>query len=502
MEPLPEGQPALEDDPAAALRAHALAQQGLEQPLSTLPRRRPVAVSPEATLHEALSLMSQHRVGSVLALDAQGVALGILTRHDLLTRVVLADPPLDARRTPLRAVMSVPVHTLDIEQPLQQAAALMLRHGIRHVPLTQGGRVVSLVSERDLFALQRRSLRELGGALRSAPDLAALQALAPQIPALARQLLAEGLAARSLTRLVSHLNDALVQRVLFLLAAQHGLDLTRACWVAFGSEGRGEQTIATDQDNGVVLDDEVGQAERDRWLAMARHANQVLDACGFPLCKGGIMAGEPACTQTVSAWAAAFSGWMLHGQPQDLLKAGIFFDLRPIAGQAALVAPLRALICEQAPRHPRFVRLLAANSLNFRPALNWHGGLDTVQHGGQPVIDMKLHGTAVFVDAARCLALAHGLAAVGTRERLLGAGQAMGVPVAERESWAAAFEVLQMLRLRAQGVAEDGAAQAEPGNPNRVGLDLLNDLDRRLLRDALRVARSLQQRVEMDWVRA
>jgi CBS domain-containing protein len=272
--------------------------------------------------------------------------------------------------------------------------------------------------------------------------------------------------------------------------------------VAFGSEGRGEQTIATDQDNGLVLDDEVGQAERERWLAMARHANQALDACGFPLCKGGIMAGEPACTQTVSAWATAFSGWMLHGQPQDLLKAGIFFDLRPIAGQAALVAPLRALICEQAPRHPRFVRLLAANSLNFRPALNWHGGLDTVQHGGRPVIDMKLHGTAVFVDAARCLALAHGLAAVGTRDRLLGAGQAMGVPAAERESWAAAFEVLQMLRLRAQGVAEDGAAQAEPGNPNRVGLDLLNDLDRRLLRDALRVARSLQQRVEMDWVRA
>ncbi|MEI8267094.1 MAG: DUF294 nucleotidyltransferase-like domain-containing protein [Betaproteobacteria bacterium] len=502
MEPLPGETPDLQDDPAAALRAHALAQSCLEQPLSTLPRRPPVAVSPDAPLHEALSQMNQHRVGSVLALDAQGLALGILTRHDLLPRVVLAQPPLDARRTPLRAVMSAPVHTLDIEQPLQQAAVLMVRHGIRHVPLTQGGRVVSLVSERDLFALQRRSLRELGGALRSAPDLATLQALAPQIPALARQLLAEGLAARSLTRLVSQLNDALVQRVLVLLAAQHGLDLARACWVAFGSEGRGEQTIATDQDNGLVLDDEVGPAERERWRVMARHANQVLDACGFPLCKGGIMAGEPACTQTVSEWAAAFSGWMAHGQPQDLLKAGIFFDLRPVAGQAALAAPLRALICEQAPRHPRFVRLLAANSLNFRPALNWHGGLDTVQHGGRPVIDMKLHGTAVFVDAARCLALAHGLAAVGTRERLLGAGQAMGVPVAEREGWAAAFEVLQALRLRAQGAPEDGAAQAEPVNRNQVGLDLLNDLDRRLLRDALRVARSLQQRVEMDWVRA
>jgi CBS domain-containing protein len=491
-----------QEDPAEALRAHALAQQCFERPLSTLARRAPVAVSPDATLHEALSLMNERGVGSVLALDGQGVAQGILTRHDLLPRVALAEPPLDARRTPLREVMSAPVHTQDIGQPLQQAALLMSRHGIRHVPLTEGGRVVSLVSERDLFAVQRRSLRELGGALRVAPDLATLKLLAPEIPALARQLLAQGLAARTLTDLVSQLNDALVERVLALLAAQHGLDLARACWVAFGSEGRGEQTIATDQDNGLVLADDVGSAERERWRVMARQANQVLDACGFPLCKGGIMAGEPACTQTASEWAAAFSGWMAHGEPADLLKAGIFFDLRPIAGQAGLSAPLRALICEQAPRRPRFIRLLAANSLNFRPALNWHGGLDTVQQGGRPVIDLKLHGTAVFVDAARCLALAHGLAAVGTRERLLGAGEAMGVPVAEREGWTAAFEVLQALRLRAQGLPQEGPSPAEPANPNLVALDTLNDLDRRLLRDALRVARSLQQRVQMDWVRS
>jgi CBS domain-containing protein len=489
--------------------AQALAQQSFEQPLSTLGRRSPVAVPPDATLHEALSLMNAHSVGSVLALDAQGVALGILTRHDLLPRVALADPPLDARRTPFAAVMSAPVHTLDIGQPLQQAALLMSRHGIRHVPLTEGGRVVSLVSERDLFALQRRSLRQLGAALRSAPDLAALQVLAPEIPALARQLLAQGVAARTLTDLVSHLNDALVERVVALKTAQHGLDAARACWVAFGSEGRAEQTIATDQDNGLVLDDEVGSAERERWLAMAREVNQALEACGFPLCRGGIMAGEPACTQTVSAWAAAFSGWMAQGQPEDLLKASIFFDLRPITwdpGAAALAAPLRRLIREQAPQRPRFLHHLAANSLNFRPALNWHGGLDTELDAGRHWIDLKLHGTAVFVDAARCLALAHGLEAVGTRERLLGAGQAMGVPVSEREGWAAAFEVLQMLRLRAQVSPADGSAPgpaptAAPGHPNLLDVDTLNDLDRRLLRDALRVARTLQQRVELDWVR-
>jgi CBS domain-containing protein len=485
--------------------AQALAPQPLDQPLeqlferplSALPRRTPVAVSPQDSLDAALRLMHANGVGSVLALDESGAAVGILTRHDLLPRVALAQPPLDARRTPFSAVMTQPVRTLDVSEPVQQAALLMSRHGIRHVPLTEGGRVVSLVSERDLFALQRRSLRQLGSQLRAAPDISLLKTLAPEIRALARQLLAEGVAARALTALVAQLNDSLVERVVQLMAQQHALDLRRACWVAFGSEGRREQTIATDQDNGLVLDDGVDDAERGRWLAMAREVNLALDACGFPLCKGGIMAGESACTQTQSAWVAAFSAWMGQGEPEDLLKAGIFFDMRPVAGCADLVSPLRQLIRDLAPHRPRFLHLLAAQSLNFRPALNWLGGLEAHAQNGHQWLDLKLHGTAVFVDAARFLALAHGQAGLGTRERLLEAGEAMGVPRHERESWAAAFEVVQALRLRVQmtpaGPPED--------HPNRIDLRELNDLDRRLLRDALRVARTLQQRVEMDWVR-
>jgi CBS domain-containing protein len=484
--------------------------QLFDQPLSALPRCTPVAVSPQDTLHAGLRLMNERGVGSVLALDEQGAAVGILTRHDLLPRVALAEPPLDARRTPFSAVMTQPVRTLDVSEPVQQAAVLMSRHGIRHLPLTERGRVVSLVSERDLFDLHRRSLRQLGAELRAAPDIQALKVLAPEIPALARELLTRGVAARTLTQLVAQLNDSLVERAVHLLAQEHGLDLARACWVAFGSEGRGEQTIATDQDNGLVLDDAVEEPERQRWLAMARQVNLALDGCGFPLCKGGIMAGEGACTRTRSDWAAAFTAWMGHGEPEDLLKAGIFFDLRGVAGRTDLVLPLHQLIRKLAPQRPRFLRLMAVQSLNFRPGLNWLGGLEAQEEEGHEWLDLKLHGTAVFVDTARFLALAHGQPGLGTRERLLNAGEVMGVPRHERESWAAAFEVLQTLRLRVQmtqGAAgspasQGGQASQLPEHPNRIDLRDLNDLDRRLLRDALRVARRLQQRMEMDWVRA
>ena len=475
--------------------SQALAQQSFESPLAALPRRSPVAVGPEATAHEALALMQARGVGSVLALDAQGAAVGILTRHDLLPRFALREPPPDLRRTPATALMSTPVHTLDIGCAVQDAVLLMSRQGIRHVPLTEHGRVVSLVSERDLFALQRGSVRQLGSALRRAPDVATLRALAPELRAFARQLLAQGVGARALTALVSHLNDLLTERLVTLLAQAHGLDLARACWVAFGSEGRSEQTVATDQDNGLVLHDTVDEAEHARWLAMAQQANEALDACGYPLCKGGIMAGRPACCLRQREWAARFGHWMAHGEPEDLLAASIYFDLRPIAGARALAEPLRALIAEGAPAHPRFLRLLAENSLRLKPALSWHGGLDTEAEGEARWVDLKLRGSAVFVDAARLFALARGIDAPTTRDRLLQAGQALGTAERERETWASAFEVLQMLRLRVQ---IDGAPT---GNPNRIDVQRLDDIDRRLLKEAMRVARLLQQRVAMDWLR-
>ena len=360
-----------------------------------------------------------------------------------------------------------------------------------------GGALVGLLTKEDLFSPFPRHWRPLGAELQRAPDLGTLQALAPEIPGLARQLLSQGVAARTITELISPLNDAVVHQVVALWAAHHGLDLARACWVAFGSEGRAEQTIATDQDNGLVLDDAVDEQERQRWQAMAHDANQTLAACGFPLCKGGVMAGEPACTQTQAAWQAAFRHWMGQCEPEDLLRAGIFFDLRPIAGRAELALPLRTLIRQHAPQRPRFLRLMAEHSLDVSPALDWHGGLDAESLEGGRLVDLKLHGSAVFVDAARCLALAHGIDAIGTPQRLRAAGQAMGAPRAEFEGWASAFEVLQGLRLRAQV----NPSRAAAGRPNHIDLDELNDLELRVLREVMHLARDLQQRLEMDWVR-
>ena len=159
-----------------------------------------------------------------------------------------------------------------------------------------------------------------------------LKLVALDIRRFARSLLSQGVQARQLTALISHLNDVLTQRLLELKAAEHGVDLAPHCWLALGSEGRSEQTMATDQDNALILPNGTSAAQRDALLAFAHDVNLALDACGYPLCRGGIMAGEPGCCLTLREWRERFSHWIEHGAPQDLLNASIYFDLRPLAG--------------------------------------------------------------------------------------------------------------------------------------------------------------------------
>lgn len=470
--------------------SEVLSGQSLETPLSELARRPPVTCAPAASLREALSEMGRRRIGSIVVTDADGRAQGILTRHDVLARVALAEVPLD---TPVAAVMSSPVQTLAAGHSAEDAALLMSRHGIRHVPVTRAGKVVGVVSERDLFALQRLSLKNVGTSIRLAADIPALQAAAGDVRGFARSLLGQGVQARQLTGLVSHLNDLLAQRILQIKAAEHGVALEQVCWLALGSEGRSEQTVATDQDNALILPDGADAEFRRRLLRFALDVNGTLADCGYPLCRGGVMACMPDCCLTLAEWRERFTRWIEHGAPRDLLDASIYFDLRGLAGELSLAQRLRTDVLGRAQANPRFLKQLALNALSREAPLNWLGGIETDDRGG---IDLKLQGAALFVDAARLYSLAHGIDATGTRERLQAFGDRVGLPDAETGAWIAGFEFLQMLRLRVQ-LAEAGAGD----EPNRVRLQDLNDVDRRILKESLRMARRLQQRMRLDYER-
>ena len=473
--------------------SQALAEQSLESRLGDLRLKKPLTTRPNTPLREALTLIHEKKVGSILICEDEQTIVGILTRYDVLSRVTLSNLDLN---TPISSVMSTGVKTLSVDDTAEMAGLLMSRFNIRHLPILDRGRLVGIISERDLFSLQRLSLSNISTAIRAADDLQGLKKCANDIRTFARNLLGQGVQARQLTALISHLNDVLTEQLITLTAKRYQLNPSRFAWIALGSEGRSEQTIATDQDNALVYADDEDEAQRLIYLQFAREVNEALDACGYPLCKGNIMASNPELCLSQQEWLNRFARWIDQGNPEDLLKASIFFDLRALAGNADLLTPLKECVRINAAATPRFIKLLAENALNLRVPLNWFGAIEPTEIDGQEIIDLKLQGTALMVDAARIYSLAHGIEAINTRERLAAVGHALNVPEAESAAWITAFEFLQTQRLAVQ-ISETSIQS----NPNAIDIKQLNSVDRSILKESLLKVRTLQQHLQLDYVR-
>jgi CBS domain-containing protein len=395
----------------------------------------------------------------------------------------------------VRDPLALPEHT-----PSYEAALLMMEHRIRHVLVTEEERLIGVVSERDLFSLQRLGLSELTMEIRLASDVGALAALAGRVRRLTRMLVDEGVAAERLTLFVSVLNDRVSERVIELVRQRHPLDRIGWCWLAFGSEGRLEQTFATDQDNGLLFVAHDGRGADDvrrLLLPFAREVNEALDACGFPLCKGNVMASNPQLCLSFEEWQAKLSGWIENSEPKALLDASICFDFRGLSGDGRLAADLRQWFLAVTRKRPNFLRLLAETALQARPPLaRWRDFVTEDAPGAPGTINLKMYGVRPFVDAARVYSLAHGLPQTNTADRLRAAGGSGALPPREAESMLAAFLLIQRIRLEQQARLDPVPAD---DSANRVDPKTLNELDRRTLKEAFRLLRDLQARLAMDY---
>ncbi|MBC9072035.1 CBS domain-containing protein [Thauera sp. CAU 1555] len=471
----------------------AAEQQTMTTPLGDLVKQAPVWVAPETSTRAALEKMAELRIGCMVVCDDAQQPVGILTQSDLLPRVVL--PAFNLAR-PIAEIMTPAPRTLPASASAYDAALDMATHGVRHLLVIDGeGRLAGVVSERDLFSLQRISLRQIRASIETAADIEALQRAATDIRQLALNLIAQGIGAEQLTRFISALNDALTHRIIALALERHDLYGIDYAWLAFGSEGRHEQTLSTDQDNGLVfVCPELVDKEqlKLRLLEFARDVNDDLAACGFPLCKGNIMASNPELCLTPEEWRHRFGKWISEPDPQALLNASIFFDFRVLYGNQRLGDQLRAWLNKTAKANSAFRRMMAVNALQVAPPL---GRLRDFVVEDDGTIDLKKSGARLFVDAARIFALHTGVGASGTVQRLRQSAVKMGFPQDEVAAIVDGFHFIQLLRLRSQHLETE---HDEPGD-NKVHPDALNELDRRILKEAFRQARKLQSRLRLDY---
>lgn len=471
----------------------AAEQQTMTTQLGRLVKREPIFVTPDVTLRSALEKMAELRIGCMVVADEAQKPVGILTQSDLLPRVVL--PGIDLQR-PIRDVMTAEPHMMSTSASAYDAALEMATHGVRHLLVVDGeGCLKGVVSERDLFTLQRISLRQIRASIEGAENIEALQRASRDIRQLALNLIAQGIGAEQLTQFISALNDALTCRIIDLAEARHELYGTEYAWLAFGSEGRHEQTLSSDQDNGIIFtlpegDDK--QALKQRLLAFAKNVNEDLAACGFPLCKGNIMASNPELCLTLDEWKGRFSDWIREPDPQALLNASIFFDFRVLSGNERMGDQLRAWLNRSARGNTTFLRMMAVNALQVAPPL---GRIRDFVLDEDGTIDLKKCGARLFVDVARIFGLRADVASSSTVQRLRQAGAKMGMQAEELAALIDGFHFIQLLRLRSQHLDTEHDA---PGD-NRVNPDNLNELDRRILKEAFRQARKLQLRLKLDY---
>lgn len=474
-------------------------QQSLASPLSAIIRREPITCSPQASVREVLARMHELRIGSMVAVDDAGKPLGILTLPDVLERIAL--PQIDLAQ-PVIGVMSTKLTFLSPQALAHEAALVMAKQGFRHVLVVENERLLGMVTEKDLFVLQRVGLRQIGSSIRHALQPEELQQAAADIRNMAHNMMAQGVSAEQLTQFISTFNDLLTARVVELEFASSGLDATpladRLCWMALGSEGRFEQTLSTDQDNALIFtlpENMTADQVREQLLPVAKRINDTLAACGFPLCRGNVMASNSQWCLSLEEWKQAFGNWIANGTPEALLHSTIFFDFRALHGASALAEDLRQWLGRVASGNARFLHQLAQNAMSIRPPL---GIVRDFVVGKEHTLDLKLNGITPFVDAARIFSLATGVTHTSTLQRLRASAAKLKIHSSEIDAWINAFLFIQVLRMRHHDEKKEQGC-SDNALDNRIDPEQLNELDRRILKEAFRQARKLQARLALEY---
>lgn len=120
--------------------------------------QNPVTLTAEKSVKEACALMRERRVGAILVVDGESQLIGIFTGRDAVCRV--AAEGRDATKTSVEEVMTSDPVTMKPGSSAIDALRLMQDDGFRHVPITEGGRVMGIVSKGDFRGLEQARLDE------------------------------------------------------------------------------------------------------------------------------------------------------------------------------------------------------------------------------------------------------------------------------------------------------------------------------------------------------
>ena len=465
--------------------------------------RMPVMIEELASVQEAARLMTDNDVSSVLLLaqgndedsdrvftDAEGRQwrlTGMITDQDLRERIVAQGA---STQTPIGEISHGKLITIQSDESVNEAMLVMLRKNIQRLPVLHRRRPVGVVHLSDIVRYETNSSAYLVSSIFNRSSVKSLARLAPDIRAAFVRLVDEGATSRMIGNAMSSIGRSLMRRLVELAEAEIGPPPIPYCFMVHGSLARNDQSVITDQDNAMVLHDSFDPKQHDGYFKdLARMVSDGLDACGYPYCKGGIMATNQQWRQPLSQWKRYFEEWIAKPDPKRLLHSSIFFDLDAVHGEERFAEELQDLIARRAQESPLFLAALARNALSRTPPLGIFRTFVFEQDGKHNnTFNIKRRGVAPMTDVIRVHALGVGSRAQSSSDRLDDIDKADALPAGQVDKLRYALEFISSVRMRHQAheIRNDQAVD------NSIDPELVSAAERHNLKEAFQVLSNAQ----------
>ena len=455
-------------------------------PVRDLIRRAPVAVGETVSIRQAVDTMAAHDCSCVPVVDTERRPVGIFTDRDLRNRVVAAGVGIVE---PLAAVMTREPVVVSAESKALEALLTLARHNIHHLPIVENDALIGVITATDLLRMRADSPLFIVSDIWKQETVEGLVTVSKRLPLPVRNLISADARAGEIGRFVSVFTDALTERLLQLAETQLGDPPVPYAWLAFGSQARQEQTTHSDQDNGLLLADQF-EPHHDLYFAeLATFVSDGLHRCGFVRCPGEVMATNPRWRQPLRVWRSYFQSWTTVTDPEAILNATIFFDIRHIAGVADLTDFLHREMVRLCVGNNRLLANLTKVAMGFQPPLGFFGRIQPIKNGEhQNKINLKHRGTVPVIDMVRIYALAHGIPAVNTFDRITQLIPTEAFVEADGRSLADTMEYIAYVRLQHQGLQLGQGDSAD----NYLNPADLSPFDHDRLQAAFQVVRKMQ----------
>ncbi|MDN7132959.1 putative nucleotidyltransferase substrate binding domain-containing protein [Halomonas sp. MC140] len=450
--------------------------------------REPLLVAASIDIASAVKQLNDSHADSLLV-DAQGT-LGMVTKTDLLNGLVQGSCDVTS---PLDEIAHFNLVTVEPDQYLFEVLVLMTRHKVARVVVMENSVLSGVVELTDVLSYFSSRSFVVTLQVEQATSLEALAAASQRTPELVKALMTQGVKLRFMMDLLAALNGRIMSKAWEFTVGEGYRQ--HSCMMVMGSEGRGEQILKTDQDNGLILADDVQWPDLS---ADMKKLTNTLVQLGYPPCPGNIMVSNAEWVGTVSQWKTSIAKWARERDGDSLMKLAIMLDAHAVAGNPSLLESVREELFARCSNDELLLSYFARTALRFSTPLTLFGSLKKPQHG----IDIKKGGIFPIVHGVRTMALERRIKATSTLDRLDALASDGRLDRRFADDLGEALSLFAELRLKQQldalevesGQGVDQQAQAA-SRANRVVVQTLSSLERDLLREALHIVKDFKQRL-------